>query len=228
MDCRTFHRKLEGYLEGGMDFSARFGMERHAKQCLACEKDIRQAMKLRRLAQGLERVAAPQNFEAALLERIRLASPRNRSGVLRSLWIYGFEGFRWRAAGVTALVTVCVVGGLYYLHFGRDLGRGAALQASLNSPSSQQDARDLASTSNEQGSTVNGLAEIDPAGGVRSPGPTGQNVFATPFSQVSDSDFIEVSVPGPDGRQLIMRLPKTIRMEYGRPTRDYYLRYVSH
>jgi len=36
MNCRTFHRTLEDYLEGGLDFSGRFGMERHARQCLSC------------------------------------------------------------------------------------------------------------------------------------------------------------------------------------------------
>lgn len=234
MDCRTFHRKLEDYLEGGMDFPARFSMERHAKQCLVCEKDVTQALKLRRMAQDLARVTALPNFEATLLERIRTENPRHRFWKLRSLWLYGFEGFRWRAASATALLTVCIVGGVYYFQFGKDMRQRAALQASAGGASSQRVAGDTGLPSDSPDSTAArsylpaGAMEDASRAGLRAPDALDPNALATPVASSTDSDFIEVLVPVSDGRQLIMRLPKTIRMRYAQPTRDYFLRYVSH
>jgi hypothetical protein len=39
--------------------------------------------------------------------------------------------------------------------------------------------------------------------------------------------WIEIPVPGPSGDELI-RLPKTLRMKYGQPSEDYFIRNVSH
>ena len=52
MDCRTFNKKLEDYLEGGLDFPGRFGMERHAGHCFACGKTVADAQKLNPVNQG--------------------------------------------------------------------------------------------------------------------------------------------------------------------------------
>ena len=228
MDCRTFHRKLEDYLEGGLDFPARFGMERHAKQCYACEKDVTEAMRLRRMARELGRVAAPPSFEAALLAKIRAGKPQHRFWHLHNLWFYGFEEFRWRLAGATVLVTICIVSGVYYLHFGTDMNQPAALQA----PATRSSSRLL-----EANAVLPTRPDFDLAGastGNSSASKFSQPVllnrdpWTTPFVDPGDSEYIQVLVPVSDGRQLIMELPKTIHMRYGPPSRDYYLRYVSH
>jgi hypothetical protein len=44
----------------------------------------------------------------------------------------------------------------------------------------------------------------------------------------ADSDYVEYTVPGPDGRELIMRLPQNVRMHYEQPSEEYFLRNVSH
>ena len=40
MNCRTFQKNLEDYLADGLDFAGRFGMERHARQCISCGKEM--------------------------------------------------------------------------------------------------------------------------------------------------------------------------------------------
>src|SRR5439155_18478555 len=44
----------------------------------------------------------------------------------------------------------------------------------------------------------------------------------------ADLDYVEFPVPGPDNSQFIMRLPKTIRMRYGQPSQEHFIRNVSH
>ena len=70
MDCRKFHGNFEDYLEGGLDFAGRFGMERHAQQCIVCGKKLAAAQRLRAMARELQRVQAPLNFESSVLNEI--------------------------------------------------------------------------------------------------------------------------------------------------------------
>src|SRR2546422_10036868 len=86
MDCRSFQKNLEDYLEGGLDFGGRFGMERHAQQCYVCGRDIANARWLAEMARGLKPVAAPPHFESAVLARIHAKDSRSW---FWSLWIYG-------------------------------------------------------------------------------------------------------------------------------------------
>jgi len=44
----------------------------------------------------------------------------------------------------------------------------------------------------------------------------------------ADLDYVEFPVPGQDNSQFIMRLPKTIRMRYGQPSQEHFIRNVSH
>jgi hypothetical protein len=43
-----------------------------------------------------------------------------------------------------------------------------------------------------------------------------------------EPDYVELLVPGPDNRQILMRLPKTIRMESGQSSEEHFIRNVSH
>jgi hypothetical protein len=228
MDCRTFHRKLEDYLEGGLDFPARFGVERHAKQCYACEKDVTEAMRLRRMARELERVAAPPNFETALLAKIQAGKLQHRFWHLQNLWFYGFEEFRWRLAGATALITICIVSGVYYLNFGTGTNQATALQAAASRSSSQLLDANTVPPAQADFDLAGVSARNIPASKLSQPVLLGRDPWTTPFVDPDDSDYVQVLVPVSDGRQLIMQLPKTIHMRYGPPSRDYFLRYVSH
>ncbi len=225
MDCRTFHRKLEDYLEGGLDFAGRFGMERHAKQCYACEKEINTALSLRHMARELRKVGAPLDFEQSLHARIQDEESRRRSWKIRNLWLRSFEGFSWRLAGVTALVTVLLVGTATYLHFQALAGRQASSQAATGygaGPVAGKEAdRNQAAA---DASALGGLSALDLANFSR----FGRDNWAIPYADPRDSEFVDIVVPGPDGQQLIMQLPRTIRMRYAQPSREYFIRNVSH
>src|SRR5437773_9325241 len=99
MDCRSFQRNLEDYLEGGLDFGGRFGMERHAQQCYVCGRDIANARKLAEMARGLKPVAAPPHFESAVLARIHAKDSRSWFWSLR---IYGPEWLSVRSLSLGA------------------------------------------------------------------------------------------------------------------------------
>ena len=229
MDCRTFHRKLEDYLEGGLDFAGRFGMERHAEQCYACEKEVNAALSLRQLARQMRKIGAPVDFETSLQARIRGEQGRRRFWQIRTLWLYGFEGFSWRVAGVTALATCFIVGTIGYFHFGMRTDRSAGSPAA---------AGDIAGGANEKGTAVarsaagtpdeasalNRLSAFDLGTFSR----FARDNWAIPYAEPGDSDYVDILVPGMGGQQLIMQLPKTIRMRYGQPSREYFIRNVSH
>ena len=91
MDCRRFHRDLEDYLEDGLDFAGRFGMERHAKQCIGCGEALSNARRLRRMARQLEKVKAPANFESAVLNEIGRREISGGFLGLRRFWLYGLD-----------------------------------------------------------------------------------------------------------------------------------------
>src|SRR5512138_3416970 len=101
MDCRKFRNNLEDYLQGELDFPGRFGMERHAQQCLHCGRDVAEDQKLGEMARGLSRVKAPPNFESGLLADIRARNIR-RSARFWRYWEYGLEWVSWRSAAVGA------------------------------------------------------------------------------------------------------------------------------
>jgi hypothetical protein len=106
MNCRMFHRNLEDYLEGGLDFSGRFGMERHAGECIRCGKELADARNLSRLAAGLVRVRAPEGFEEALCGRI---AARKSRGFLPRLRRFGTYGFALPSPGALALAACSAV-----------------------------------------------------------------------------------------------------------------------
>jgi hypothetical protein len=229
MDCRTFHRRLEDYLEDGLDFPARFGMERHAKQCFACEKEVNAALRLRQMARDLRRVGAPADFEGSLMIRFQNEKPQRRFWKLQELWLYSFEGFSWRVAGVTALVTVLMVGTIGYLYFGTGNGRLATPQVavgSLTNPAADKGmgARPEAAGLPDPAAAMSAVSALDIGRASR----FSVDNWATTYAEPGDSDLVDILVPFAGDRQLIMQLPKTIRMRYAQPSREFYIRNVSH
>lgn len=96
MNCRTFHKNLEDYLQDGLDFSNRFAIEKHAQQCIGCGKDLADALDLRRMAFDLKQVEAPADFESSLLDKIGMCKAHRRFSGIRRFWIYGPEWLSWR------------------------------------------------------------------------------------------------------------------------------------
>jgi len=233
MDCRTFDRKLEDYLEGGLDFPGRFGMERHAQQCFACGKTVADAQKITRMVRSLNRVAAPDDFEAAVLAKIQKGGfARRRTGWLSRLPIFWDDKWAWRPVALGALiVAVLSVGGVLLTQWINIEPDGSVRWMHKNSvsPSPVQPGPELASGTVPMESTdteeAPGQAKPLQSNAVLFPQGSGLAIDAEP---VAGTDYVEYLVPGPGDRQLIMRLPKTIRMRYGQPSEEYYIRNVSH
>jgi hypothetical protein len=236
MDCRTFRRKLEDYLEDGLDFPGRFGMERHAEQCFACGKVVEEAQQLGRKARDLKRVSAPVDFEAALLRRIQ------EEGLARPAWnLWRWPGFfkeflSWRPVTVGAAAIAVLGFGVFMVT--RWVGAEhpglppVTAGSPLMIPAQVPDAPSAAG-----GSHVDS-AELPASSGISRPAKTPARSRRAGYStdeprpplflESADSEYVEYLVPGPGDRQLVMRLPKTIRMRYGQPSEDYFIRNVSH
>ena len=122
MDCRNFHKSLEDYLDGGLDFAGRLGVERHAEQCLVCEKKLADARRLQQMTASLARVKAPVDFEARLCQEIARRKSHGFFARLRESLTYGFawpEALSWPR--LASVATICVV-----------LGFGISLYRYLN------------------------------------------------------------------------------------------------
>jgi len=230
MDCRTFHRQLEDYLEGGLDFPARFGMERHAKQCFACEKEVSEAQNLRRMARELHRVVAPANFEAQLLARIQAEKAHHRFWKLQSFLLFGLDQRRWRTIGAVAATVVVVAGAISLLHLGPWFSGSMPGQSDMI----VQSTTPLAGENDDRSMSGSGMlysaagAAAEPAIMGYPSGYLGADPWARTYVEPGDSEYIEYLIPVSGDRQLIMRLPKIIRMRYDQPSQEYFIRNVSH
>jgi Putative zinc-finger len=243
MDCRKFQRNLEDYLEGGLDFAGRFGMERHAQQCYSCGRTESDAQKLKGLALEVKRVSAPPNFEAAVLARIHDGESRFFLGGLRKWWAYGLEWPSWPslALGVSGL-SLFAVAILFSLHHfaGTDpSGEIAAERVSASdrlpsTPSPREGSLTAVAAGRSSSDPVTELPAnpltVSPASSsVRRPRARySTDELTVELSNPGESDYVEYLVPGPGNRPVIMRLPNTIRMKYGQASEEHFIRNVSH
>lgn len=237
MNCRTFKRNLEDYLQGGLDFPGRFGMERHAKQCLDCGGEIVQARKLSQAARGLAGVKAPPGFEESVLRRIRQEKARRRFRAIERFRVFGFEWASGRRLALAASVALIAVAGVLFVdrfweHPVGDPVADSGLEFRLPSavPAGEQ------------------VPGSPPAEAAVRTGPDLQSPEAASFSaralsagyfdsergfvpgvaEPLDSEFIEFEVPGPGDKPVIVRLPARVRLRYSHPSEGYSIRNVSH
>lgn len=221
MDCRTFKSRLEDYLEGGLDFPGRFGMERHAQQCFSCGKMVTDAQELGQVAREYRRVTAPPNFEAAVLQRIR--AEKAKAGFWRSLQ-YRFLDYDWPLLRpVTIGVSMAAL-----------LGLGVLIPLYL-SPRPEPVAGPVSLP--ERPAPMQAVSPDTPARAELTPNlpeqvrqtihPAKRRAMPVRIES-ADSEYFECLVPGPGGRLRIVSLPKTIRMRYAQSSQQYFIRNVSH
>jgi len=233
MDCRTFHRNLEDYLEGGLDFTGRFGMERHAQQCLRCGKELADAQQLRRVVSGLQRVKAPVNFESSLLREIATHKGHGRFWSLRTFWIYGFETPSWRKmAFASSGLLVLSLGIFYALHRpGIETVANAPVLSPV-SPEAVVQVKEVQSSPNPEAGAI--LPKTAPAEETARLAQKAQPVVpqAEPeevaAQESPEMDYVEYLLPGPDNYTVPVRLPKKIPMRYSQMSEEYFIRNVSH
>ena len=238
MDCSAFHRNLEDYLEGGLDYSGRLGMERHSEQCFRCGQELTTAQELHSMAAGLRSFAAPEGFENAVLQRIRAHESCGRSWSVYRDWMWGIGWGNWRRIAVASSSFAILAFAALYLSF-RPASDEAQLSFSVSSVSKAESSEVLPVPQNVP------LISPPPASGRAAVMETA-TAIGTPATIIprplaggvdrevewklesSDSEFVEYQIPGPEDRPFVVRLPKTIRMRYGQPSEEYFIRNVSH
>jgi hypothetical protein len=243
MNCRTFHRTLEDYLEGGLDFSGRFGMERHARQCLSCGKEISDAQQLRRMVSELQRVKAPSDFETSVLREIGMRSAHGRHSGFRNLWMHGLEwpSFRKLALASSCLAILCF--GIFYASHRTVFNQaptspqiaGARAPIAVEAKEAKSSpGTNLATLVRNRPAAAEPLKLAKSAKRVRPPAALKQepvlDAEIRDMREAQDMDYVEYTMPGPDNRPVPVRLPlpKTIPMRYGQMSEEYFIQNVSH
>ena len=235
MDCRTFHRKLEDYLEGGLDFSGRFAMERHAQQCISCGKEMRDAQQLRQMVSELQRVKAPADFEASVLREIAIRKVNGRFSGIRRFWIYGFEWPSWRKMAM-ASSSLAVLGLAIFFVSHRTIPDrisspvSIAAQPAKTIIKAEEPKADLAANINTPVPKKPAAKEaIKLAKRVRPPDPTKEALLEE--QNTPDIDYVEyMMTTGPDNHAVPVRmtLPKAIPLRYRQISQEYFIQNASH
>jgi hypothetical protein len=237
MNCRTFHRKLEDYLEDGLDFPGRFGIERHAQQCIDCGNMMADAQRLGRMARELKRVQAPLNFEASVLKEIANRKLNSRFARFRGFWICRFELPSWRKLALSSVaMAVFLLGGFYV--FNHSFIRSSRQPL----PASFQAAAPIISASpkTENPSMIAGNPRAvtgEPA--ARRHEMAERSVPEPPIDMaqeeipddLQETEYLEYLFKGPDNRPVTVRLPlpKEVQMQpHGQPSQEYFIQNVSH
>ena len=229
MNCRTFHRNLEDYLEDGLDFSGRFGMERHAQQCIRCGKEMAGALRLRQMASELVRVKAPLNFESSVLHEIGMRKAHGRFSGIRSFWIYGLEWASWRKLALASCSLIFLGFGMFYLSHRTAPDSVPTPPMAVSKPSAA-----VMETKNNPGAIAAIPARPKPVA-IKTPKPA---IKANPPESLAqerfavedelDAEYIDYMGEGPDNRPMPIRLPKRIRMQHGPASEEYFIRNISH
>lgn len=227
MNCRTFQKNLEDYLQDGLDFAGRFGMERHARQCIRCGREMANAQRLSRLARGLDKVKAPSNFESRLLDEIGKRELRSRFSIFRRFLVFGFDMLSWRrwapaAAGILVL-------GLVLVFWQKHEGAGRI------QPSYVADVNPMGRFGTDAVETSPDVPATKPSVSAGYPAPDPDSrLFHVPEGklfidyQTRESDYREYRAIGPDNLPMIIPLPGKIQMQFNPPPEEYFIRNVSH
>jgi hypothetical protein len=230
MDCRKFYRNLDDYLDDGLDFPGRFGMERHAQQCARCGKVMSDAQRLGHLAHQLERVKAPADFESRLLEEIGKRKALGRFSGIRRLWLYGFDmPSPRRLVLASSCVAVAAIGifSFYSLLFKRVTPEPPPAVV-VREPAG------INGRGNLQPVTTAAVALTDRR--AKPKVPKAEKATEPPLSKLEqivdpeavETDYVEFQVVGPDNRPVSFRWPNKFRTRYGQTPEEYFIRNVSH
>ena len=237
MDCRKFHRDLDDYLDDGLDFAGRFGMERHAQQCIRCGKVLSDAQRLRLMARQLERVKAPADFESRVLAEIGKEKSLGGFSVLRRFWLHGFDiPSARRLAAASAFLVVLGVG-IFYLYpyfFGANQSAGAQVAApavASKEPVEVKHQKFLPAPDSTAVIPVSrpAIQQVAKASRLaKEAEPPDADMEQMVDREVGESDYVEFRMVGPDNRPVTVRWPNKTRMRYGQTPEEYFIRNVSH
>ena len=198
MNCRTFQKNLEDYLENSLDFAGRFGIERHARQCARCGREMADAQRLSGLVRGLDKVKAPPNFESTVLNEIGAHKLHRRFPMLHSYLVFGFDMLSWRQYALAA--SVVLIFGMGFLYWQGLETRNPTRPAEWTDAELSADS--IFDNAPEEGLFVDYHAE--------------------------ESDYRDYRAIGSDNLPMIVPLPDRIHMQVTPPPEEYFIRNVSH
>lgn len=227
MNCRTFQKNLEDYLENSLDFAGRFGMERHAQQCVRCGREMADAQRLSRLVRGLAKVKAPPNFESTVLNEIGKRKLRNRFPVFRRFLTFGFDMPSMQQVALAASIMLVLGAGFLVWRNLETVNpshtSGMADAGAVESPAIESLEEDgIHSTANPMMPAGNAALSAD---GFVNTG-AGEGRFVN--YHADESDYREYRAIGPDNLPMIVPLPDRIHMQVAPPPEEYFIRNVSH
>jgi hypothetical protein len=238
MNCRAFHKNLEDYLQDGLDFPNRFAIERHARECIGCGKDLADAIELRRMVLDLTRVQAPADFEFLLFDKIGMSKAHGRFSAVRRFWIYGPECFSWKKLMVaSSSLAILVIGTIVSFH--RTTEKPAAPPSVVARQPEKVEEKAKLPAVNAKASLpapVHASAsaqETLPIPIIRMspkaiPASTSLLNEYDPFEDPGELPF-DFLITGKDVRPAPVRvLPKKIRIQYIPASEEYFIHYVSH
>ncbi len=240
MDCRKFHKNLEDYLEDGLDFAGRFGMERHAQQCISCSKELAGAQRLRVMAHELEKVKAPSSFESSVLSEIVKRKSNGRFSSLRNFWFYdfGFPSVR-KLALASSFLAILAVGILYFSSLSNrtapPLSPSPTLIAKEPASTPLVKAEPVKANLNENLPTVVATAVAQRNRPMQGKAPVPEELTQPPDpereriveEEAAETDYVELQLFGPDNRPVTLRANKP-RATYGQAAQEFFIRNVSH
>ncbi len=230
MDCRTFKKSLENYLQDGLDFRARFGMERHAQQCIFCGKEMADALRLRQIARELEQVKAPLGFESAVLSQIAKRCSHARIPFFGRFWVYGIERQFFRNSALAVLsVAMIGIGALYF--YRQSAPPGTPVPSLIAAKPAIADSEDNPSANSQPIQPM----MLKPVKAEKTPEMTVSTKYRELVPDLIQAemeslevDYVEHIMPGPNDRPVTVRLPKAIRVRFGQTSEEYFIRNVSH
>jgi hypothetical protein len=227
MDCRTFHKNLEDYLQDGLDFAGRFGMERHAHQCFGCGKKLADAQNLRRLAAGLVRVKAPMNFEASVSAAIAQRRTQSLLYRLRNYWSISFQWPSWQRMALAAS-TLGVLGFAMFYAMHRESLRPEPAVAETASPVAPAPIKiNPAATPAPPVAQPPVVTEIPQRiQGVPNSERETPEIFQN--QDMPRTETVDYLLVGPDNQPMPDTMPNRLYMRYGPPSDEYFIRNVSH
>jgi len=233
MDCRTFHRKLEDYLENGLDFSGRFGMERHAQQCIRCGKVMADAQHLRQMASALHRVKAPANFESSVLKEIAIRKAHGRLWNVWRYWIHGFEWPSWRkVAFASSSLAILIIAMFYASHRATFEPAPTPPRVALEPAKIAIEVKEVKDSPDNKVDVVLSKEPITTETrklAIKAQSPRKAVEPELLVNQgAQEMDYVEYTIRGSDNHAVPVRLPKRIPLRYNQMSEEYFIRNVSH
>jgi hypothetical protein len=230
MDCRAFHKNLDDYLQDGLDFAGRFGMERHAQQCFNCGKELADAQHLRRLIAGLARVKAPEDFESKVSDAIAQRRTHRFFHRFLNYWSFSFEWPSWQRAALAASALAVLGFGMFFAMHRETLQTAAPLVAVKTPetlPAPEPAKVDPIKTPVIPASRAQTIAEIQK--GMQAVSGTGtETAEVLRDEEMPRAQSVDYLLVGPDNQPAPDRMPNRIYMRYGPPSEEYFVSNVSH